>query len=618
MRALLVVALSVILLGCPSVPPVTADSGTGGGAGGGRADDGGTGGGSGGGSETSDAGSGDDAGAPFDAGLLADGGAAPAPHAALPADLAPLRHDVFATGRVCGECHGASATSTANRDELGRNVGLYDQWSASTMANAARDPLFRAVLAGEINRAPAAADAIAGVCLSCHSGMGRHAQLHAGATTTLGLVYAATNEGQLARDGVSCTLCHQVQPTNLGQDSSFSAGYLIGTTRQVFGPYAAPFATPMVNRTGFTPTEGRHVQQSALCGTCHALVTEALTPAGAGTGHQMGEQLTYLEWRRSAFSTEGGGATPASCQSCHMPDTQADGVTPLLTRLAHTPNGGDWNQLSPRGPFSRHTFVGANTLLPKLLRSGRALLNPPASDAALLEAEGLARDNLRTRAVRLSASGLSWSGGVLRLDVQLENLVGHKFPTGYPSRRAFLHLRALDAAGATLLEVGRTDGEGRLLGADGQPLGPERPGGGLHPHRARVAAADEVPVYESVMSDGHGGASYELLGAEGFLKDSRLLPKGHADSTTGPMFTGPIGVAGDADFQAGGDTVRFELPLAAAPARVEVRLEYQTFGPRYLDEVLARPSPEVSALRSMLTPGMLAPELVDALDLAVP
>jgi hypothetical protein len=84
------------------------------------------------------------------------------------------------------------------------------------------------------------------------------------------------------------------------------------------------------------------------------------------------------------------------------------------------------------------------------------------------------------------------------------------------------------------------------------------------------------------------------------------------------MFTGPIGVAGDADFQAGGDTVRFELPLAAAPARVEVRLEYQTFGPRDLDEVLARPSPEVSALRSMLTPGMLAPELVDALDLAVP
>lgn len=587
MRALWPVVL-VVLVGCPSPPAIEAD-----------------------------AGQPPDAGAPFDAGVLDDGGVPPAAHAPLPADLTPLRHHVFATGRVCGECHSTAPGSTANRDELGRGVGLFEQWSASTMANAARDPLFRAVLAGELARAPAAGDAIAGVCLTCHSGMGRHAQLHAGATTRLGLVYAATNEGQLARDGVSCTLCHQVQPANLGQDSSFSGGYQFGSAKQEFGPYAAPFATPMVNRSGFTPVEGAHVQSPALCGTCHALVTEALTPAGAGTGHLMGEQLTYLEWRRSAFTTEGGGTSPTSCQTCHMPDTQADGVTPLVTRLAHTPNGTDWQQVQPRGPFSRHTFVGANTLLPKLLRSGRALLNPPAGDAALVEAEQRARELLATKSARVTVSGLAWSAGTLRFDVALENLAGHKFPSGYPSRRAFLHVRALDAAGATLAEVGRTDGDGRLLGSDGLPLGPELRGGASHPHRARVTSASEVPVYESVMSDGHGGASFELLGAEGFLKDNRLLPMGHQDTTTGPLSTAPVGVT-DAAFVAGGATVRFELPLATTPARLEVRLEYQTFGPRYLDEVLARPSPEVTALRSMLTPGVLAPELVDRVELPVP
>lgn len=553
-----------------------------------------------------------DAGVMPDAGLL-DGGLLPPPHAPLPAGLT-LRSGDFATGSVCGECH--SATATTNVDERGRPVGLFEQWSATPMANATRDPFFRAALANEIARAPAAADAIAGVCLTCHASMGRHAQLRAGVATTSALPSLASDEGALARDGVSCTVCHQIQPTNLGQDSSFSGGYLLGTGRQIAGPYAAPFAMPMVNRSGFTPVEGRHVQDSALCGTCHTLVTEALTPSGVGTGHHMGEQLTYLEWRRSAFSTEGAGTTPQSCQSCHLPDGRDDGQ-PLFTRLAHRPDGSDFPQLMPRGPFSRHVFVGANTLLPKVLRQGRALLNPIASDAALTDAEALARATLRTLAARVTVHDLQRASDTLTFTVRLENLTGHKFPTGYPSRRAFLHVRVLDGSGALLFESGAVDAEGRLTDTDGRPLGPELRGGGYHPHRLRVTGAGEVAVYEAVMDDGAGAPSFDLLGAEGFLKDDRLLPKGHVDTSQGPQSTAPVGVS-DGDFRAGFDDVRFELALSGQPARLEVRLRYQTFAPRSVDELLVRPTPEASALRSMLQSGALAPELVDEVLVPVP
>ncbi|MFO7986441.1 MAG: hypothetical protein R6U38_11270, partial [Desulfatiglandaceae bacterium] len=45
-----------------------------------------------------------------------------------------------------------------------------------------------------------------------------------------------------AADGVSCTLCHQIQARNLGKAESFTAGFVIDTQkslgqRPVFGPF---------------------------------------------------------------------------------------------------------------------------------------------------------------------------------------------------------------------------------------------------------------------------------------------------------------------------------------------------------------------------------------------
>ncbi|MEI2723089.1 MAG: hypothetical protein V9H26_05950 [Verrucomicrobiota bacterium] len=59
-------------------------------------------------------------------------------------------------------------------------------------------------------------------------------------------------------------------------------------------------------------------------------------------------------------------------------------------------------------------------------------------------------------------------GGTLVLRVDVENLSGHKFPTGHPYRRAWLHLRVSDVAGRTLFESGDTDRAGRMRSVRGR------------------------------------------------------------------------------------------------------------------------------------------------------
>ncbi len=57
---------------------------------------------------------------------------------------------------------------------------------------------------------------------------------------------------------------------------------------------------------------------------------------------------------------------------------------------------------------------------------------------------------------------------------------------------------------------------------------------------------------------------------------------------------------------------------ASVSGRLEVRLHYQSFSPRFLEEQLARPTPEGVALRSLLTAGALRPELVDEVSVPLP
>jgi hypothetical protein len=546
-------------------------------------------------------------------------GGGPAPTFDLPA-LDELNTDDLATSRVCAECHANADGATAMRDAKSRPIGPFDLWRATAMANSARDPFWWAMVSAEVAATPSAQAEIEATCLGCHAPMARvHNKSSGLPEPVLADLLGDSTTGKLGIDGVTCALCHQIQPDGLGTDASFTAGFVVKPLQQMYGPHASPFTMPMQHHTGFTPTQADHVTSAALCGSCHTLQTETLDPDGSKVPGLFPEQATYLEWRNSDFRDEGQpGSQAAACGACHMPTQDVDGA-PISTRLARRPDGSDFPPIAPRDPYGRHVFVGGNTLLPALLRDHADALRPNADAAAFDAVIAGVRSQLaeRTATVGLAAVRV---GDALHIDVSVHNLAGHKFPSGYPSRRAWLRLRVTDGADVLRFRSGEVDADGRLLDGADQPLASELVGGPVQPHHLQIDSADVAQVYESVMADKSGVPAFRLLRAYSFAKDNRLLPAGWDPGHPDAARTSPAGVGADPDFIAAGDTTRYVVaaPAAGGPYKVSVELLYQPLAPRFAAELFAVDTPEVRAFEALYETAEHTAEHVAAAELVAP
>jgi hypothetical protein len=516
---------------------------------------------------------------------------------ALPAQVvAPS--DRFTTSTACALCHSNSASATAMRDAAGEPIAPFNLWQGTMMANAARDPFWRAMVTAEIAATPSAKAAIEAKCMRCHAPMASEAAHAQGLEPTLDDLHNAGAFTQLAVDGVSCTVCHQIKPDNLGTEASFTGGFEIGSERKIFGPHQNPATGPMQNHVNYTPTFADHVTKSILCATCHTLDTHALGDDGAALDAPVfSEQATYLEWRNSRFNDESDG-DGASCQACHMPVTDDEGEI-IKTRIARSPPGGDFN-INVRDPFGRHVFAGANTFMPRLMKNERDTLKPQATDAAFDATVALAEHRLSALTARVALGEIIQDGDTLRFPVTITSDTGHKLPTGFPSRRAWLEVVVVDEDGSTIFASGLVNGEGRLTDDLGDVLDIEKAGGPFEPHHDEITRSDEVQIYESVMSDIDGKRAARLLKATGYLKDNRILPAGYSTSHPTHKTTASVGVDGDDDFIGGEDTVRYAVPLRGLrAARVEVRFLYQSVSARIARDLFQVDTPEVKAFRTM-------------------
>ncbi|MEZ5979643.1 MAG: hypothetical protein R3F34_15700 [Planctomycetota bacterium] len=512
---------------------------------------------------------------------------------------------------ACALCHSNSDAATAMRDADGVGVAPFDLWSGTMMANSARDPLWRAVVSAEVAATPSRRADIEAKCLRCHSPMARFAGLdELELESPIHVLHHDSRVGELARDGVSCTICHGIVPDGLGTEASYTAGFRLDDRQRLFGPHAEPFAMPMQRHTGFTPTEASHVTTSALCASCHTLETHALDADGEEVGVHFLEQSPYLEWRNSDFRDEGDpGPLAASCQSCHVPKHDLLG-RPISTRIARNPAGRDFPPVEPRDTYGRHAFVGGNTTVLSMLRDFGAELGVTAPAEAFQRTIDAARAQLATATADVSIEDVRAEDGALRFRVAVANRTGHKFPTGHPIRRAWLRVVVRDANGATLFVSGDTDHRGRIVGRDGAPLLSELAGGPIEPHRDVVRAPDEVVLYHAVMSDSLGNATHTLLRGAGWVRDDRLLPKGWRADAPDASRTAPVGVEGDADFVAGGDSVRFELEGLERAASIEVALVYQPVSLRWVAELQRFATPEIARFQRLFEHSDPSPELV--------
>ncbi len=528
------------------------------------------------------------------------------------------------------------------------NLSPWAEWSTSLMGLAGRDPVFQAQRESETILHPELADAIDTTCYVCHGVMGkRQVQADRGprANFTHDMFMATEGSdakyGALGRDGVSCTVCHRVSSRDLGKPETFTGEFHVVPPNVIHGPFDRPKVYAMENSIGMTPVQAPVLTESRLCGSCHVVRTPILKPGQRYTVEEMErapkshEQTTYLEWRNSVYQNEfplRPGASPQTCQQCHMPK-QAPGVpSPLAFKVANIedatyleatshrpfPNTAPITEIDllTRSPYSRHTFSGANPFVLEMFKQAPKILgfddsdpnyaNPDdwveRLDLALAETLDMAQN--RSAKVRV-ALGLRRPGQPLEARVTVENLAGHKFPSGVGFRRAFLEVVARDASGAIVWGSGLTNAQGVIVDMRGRPLETEFSRTNWEPPRQRIGSDREVQIYETRVLDLNGQLTTSFLALAKTVKDNRLMPRGWRPDGPDAEATRPFGPIGPSYFDgSGGDAVIYVIPAAAAPrtATVTAQLYYQSLSPYYLDDRLriGRGQPSTERLRKIL------------------
>lgn len=506
------------------------------------------------------------------------------------------RQGAFSTSGNCAFCH---TTDFGANTLKGKDVSQVTLWRSTMMANASKDPFWRAKVDAELStvKNKDVKKVAADLCLKCHAPMGfTQAVLDGkGSEYTIDKI----NTDPLALDGVSCTLCHQIQPDNFGKPGSYTGNYIIGKERLIFGPYKDVFTGPMSNHEDFIPQYGVHITKSELCATCHTVITPHLTQEDDIKG-VFYEQTPYLEWKNSLYPE-----TDIQCQSCHMPATEE----PI--DIASRP---PWDT-TKRSPFFFHQFVGGNTALQKIFSKNVNTLNLSSSGVFFEEKLKETETNLTDNSLSLSATA-NMVGSELEVKVKIENQTGHKLPTGIPFRRMWVHLTVKDKTGKTVFESGGYDTEGKIKGTEEN----------YENHYTEITNSNQVQIYEAVMVDSKGKSTFSLLKADKYIKDNRIPPTGFTTKHPSYDTTAIFGSAkDDTDFNkdakgnegSGSDIITYRIKnVTGGEFTVEAEVLYQSINPSMIDYFTKFESQNISMFITAYKNSDVKPVVMKALKLA--
>jgi hypothetical protein len=530
----------------------------------------------------------------------------------------------FMTSDQCMVCHSAlngpfgpvmflPTAPPTGRVPNGVNVSPYGEWRWSPMGLAGRDPIFYAQLESEIallrtefKEPEKIVEATVNTCLTCHGVMGKR-QFdidHGNPFADFKLEYTQIKDpadpnfkyGGLARDGISCAVCHHIAEDKYPSDKPPIAYFLENSTTgqfsttppdEVHGPFTDETVStlPMKNSLGVTPKYSKYVKDSRLCGSCHSInlpnVDDPLKPGEQPTvldkaeknpvyqpfRHSI-EQATYLEWLNSAYQTEFAPTKPQaqSCQQCHMATSYINAdlnlnVNPLQQQIAIIEDDsfpaaddrapGDQIRVRMRTEgYARHELLGLNVPLLEMFNQFNDILGVRKSDYMSGSTSDLADtiDNAvrqgQEKTVAVDVTPPKIASGKLSATVTVTNLTGHRFPSGVGFRRAFIDFQVIenrDGRERIVWASGRTNELGLVIDQNGKVLPSEffddyvdgkKTLQRYQPHYQTITEPGQVQIYEELVQDAKKRFTTSFIHRDHELKDNRILPLGW--SKTGP------------------------------------------------------------------------------------
>lgn len=490
------------------------------------------------------------------------------------ADANPL----FITSLRCKGCHGFDPMGLANVNLAGEDVNLYDDWEASMMGLAGVDPLWRAKVRHEALTNPAHSEELQNLCTSCHAPMGHFTAFYRneGHYTLEDL-----EQDSLGLSGVGCLGCHSIGFDGLG--SRFTGDIPFDTSRIAYGPFFGPFVGPMQLYVNFTPAYSPHVSEGRFCSPCHTLISNTVDLEGNETGGTFVEQATYHEWLNSSYPLQ-----ELSCQTCHMPKIE----DPVKIAVGYT-------ALQGRSPFNLHSFAGSNSYMVNLIKQNKELLGVDVSDANFDSSLAAITRMLRFQTLDVELSAPTFEDDSVSFEVLLTNKAGHKFPSGYPARRAVVEFVLTDMSGDTLFKSG-------TFGSDGEI---DNYNGGVEPHYDVITNENQVQIYEMVMGDVNGDVTTVLERSATHLKDNRFPPAGF---TTQHSTYDTVKIVGNAEIDpdfnklggvegSGKDILHYKVALNGYSGEFKafVRVNYQAVPPAWLNEMRAFDAPEINTFLNL-------------------
>jgi hypothetical protein len=239
--------------------------------------------------------------------------------------------------------------------------------------------------------------------------------------------------------------------------------------------------------------------------------------------------------------------------------------------------------------LSQHIFAGGNLYMLRVLEAFGPDVGVTASSLQFQEKQEDVLEQLQKRTASLDLEETTVEGSTLAVDVVVKSMAGHKFPTGFPARRAWLHLTVQDADGQTVFESGATNPDGSIVGNDN-----DQDPAAYEPHYLSIDDPEQVQIYESIMGDLEGQATTILLKGAEYLKDNRLPPSGFDKVSVQDDIAVRGAALDDEDFIGGTDRVQYEIDLGDAPGPYTITAEllYQAIGFRWAQNLGLHDAPE--------------------------